>query len=181
MCTLKPELRLWYSESHIALFCVVFSIRNERGLIVAYTATYKHFIGLWQLSRSVLTCGGSLLAFEQETMCQIMQANMVQLLAITEPVRVLASFTLTAWATYVRDDYPVVLTVLVIDLAFLTMCIVCTWFEEYARAATCVLATYNVSSERFRAIEGERRTLKGGMRCSCTKRSFFPCLPTPVI
>lgn len=78
-----------------------------------------------------------------------MQTNMVQLLAITEPVRVLASFTLTAWATYVRDDYPIVLTVLVIDLAFLTMCIVCTWFEEYTRAATCVLATYNVSSGRF--------------------------------
>ena len=70
---------------------------------------------------------------------------MPQLLSLTEPVRLIVSFALTALKVYQQPDAPVVLAVLTLDLAFVTLVILLTWSSQWSRAATCVLATYNVS------------------------------------
>lgn len=71
---------------------------------------------------------------------------MVRILSVAEPIRILVSFICTTLAANFMNNTPIVLAVCTIDLIFLTLCIVMTWFEDYSRAANCVLATYNVSN-----------------------------------
>ena len=72
-------------------------------------------------------------------------ASMPHPLALTEPLRALVSFACTVAATYERIDAPVVITVLIVDLAFLALIISLSWTRDYQRGGVCVLATYNVS------------------------------------
>jgi len=82
---------------------------------------------------------------------------MPQLLSLTEPVRLVVSFALTALHAYPQADAPVVLGVLTLDLAFVSMVVLLTWSREWHRPATCVLATYNVRdppSARLAVVDG---------------------------
>ena len=73
---------------------------------------------------------------------------MPSLLSLTEPVRVIVSFAVTSLHSFEQRDAPVVLAVLTLDLAFVTVVILLTCSQQWQRAATCVLATYNVSASR---------------------------------
>lgn len=71
-------------------------------------------------------------------------AKLPTFLHYVEPLRILATFALTAYASKDVLTAAVILTVLCIDLAFLTVCLIASYCAVYERAAHCVLATYNV-------------------------------------
>lgn len=66
----------------------------------------------------------------------------------SEPLRILVTFALTAYASKDMLTAAVIFVVLCIDLAFLTGCLLASYFAVYEISAHYVLATYNVAVSR---------------------------------
>ena len=86
------------------------------------------------------------------TFCERSLLQRFTTLSISEPIRVFCSFVFTAVTVYQRIDAVVVITLLSVDLVFLSIVITAAANERYRRPATYVLATYNVRKGSNKAL-----------------------------